>query len=75
MAEKDIYAKKYMGKNAVFADAVRVIESHTNTKLKYRKDEEEIDMCLAMDMLLEEAEIKGETRGRVEGREEGENQR
>ena len=67
MVREGDYAK------TVSADAVRVIESHTNTKLKYRKDEEEIDMCLAMDMLLEEAEIKGETRGRAEGREEGEN--
>ena len=47
-------------------EAIRVIESHTNSRFpeEAKKEKEEaVDMCLALDMMMEEAKAAGVSQG------------
>ncbi len=62
--------------HAVSREAIRVIESHTNSRFpeEAKKEEEEaVDMCLALDMMMEEAKAAGVSQGFNQGISQGEN--
>lgn len=51
--------------------AAEVINVTTNSKLRYPERKERIDMCLAIEEMVADGELRGELRGRLEGRLEG----
>ena len=53
-------------------NAVRVIKTITNTPIKVSEEEEEIEMCKAIEDLIAESEARGRAEGEVRGRAEGE---
>lgn len=52
-------------------DSANLINVVTSSKLTYPEEEDEIDMCKAIEDMRFEAEAKGRAKGREEGREEG----
>ncbi len=53
-------------------NAVRVIKTITNTPIEVSEEEEEIEMCKAIEDLIAESEARGRAEGEVRGRAEGE---
>lgn len=53
------------------ANAARVIKAVTNTPLNIPEDAEVIDVCKAVEEMMNEREEKGKAEGRAEGRTEG----
>ena len=73
--QADTVTKAYMRRNAVFADAARVIQTITNTPVEIQEEEEKVDMCKGIEELMEKSRAEGVQMGRAEGvqtgREEG----
>ena len=53
-------------------NAARVIRTITNTPIEVSEEEEEIEMCKAIEDLIAESEARGRAEGEVRGRAEGE---
>ena len=53
-------------------NAARVIKTITNTPIEVSEEEEEIEMCKAIEDLIAESEARGRAEGEVRGRAEGE---
>ncbi len=53
-------------------NAVRVIKTITNTPIEVSEEEEEIEMCKAIEDLISESEARGRAEGEVEGETRGE---
>ena len=56
-------------------DSANLINVVTSSKLTYPEEEDEIDMCKAIEDMRFEAEAKGRAKGREEGRAEGNTER
>ena len=54
------------------ADAVRVIRTVTNTPVEIQKEAEEVNMCKAIEEMMEDSRQEGRKEGQKEGRKEGE---
>ena len=53
------------------ADAARVIRTVTNTPVEIREEEEEVDMCKAIEEMMEDSRQEGMLEGIQEGIQEG----
>ena len=53
-------------------NAVRVIKTITNTPIEVSEEEEEIEMCKAIEDLISESEARGRAEGEAEGETRGE---
>ena len=52
------------------ADAARVIRTVTNTPVEIREEEEEVDMCKAIEEMMEDSRQEGIQKGIQEGKRE-----